>query len=168
MKPQIQTANGPVDVIVFVPAEDTGFGADLLDAIFTPSRDRYVLNQHTQLQNVAGTAGQNSPDPRADFVGHQWVRYEINGQMRWLDPSYGLEYTGANDDAKVSDFEDKALYGFRQADLDDLELKLNADLDGDGNITNDAGTSPDFIVKQIVVRRQQDGVKEANHSFYDY
>ena len=70
--------------------------------------------------------------------------------------------------ARVSNFEDQALYGFIQPNLENLELELNADLDGDGNITNDAGMSGDFEIYQKVVKRQQDGVKETNHSFFDY
>jgi hypothetical protein len=165
--PQVDVNGTLLDVAVYVPAEDDGNVNNMLDTIYTPQRNQYVLNANTQLTRTPGIPGQNAPNPRADFLGHVWVRYVIGGQMRWLDPSYGIEYLGANDTARTNSFEDQSVYGFAQANIPDLELKLNADLDGDGQITNDAGMDSDYVVKQLVVRRQSPNVKETTIKFKD-
>lgn len=57
---------------------------------------------------------------------------------------------------------------FVVSELADIELKLNADIDGDGNITDDDGLDPYKQVLQTVVTRQQPGVQEVMHYFEDY
>jgi hypothetical protein len=90
----------------------------------------------------------------------------VGGVVRWFDPSYGVEYVGNTDLARINSFEDQSLYGLIQPDVADLEIKLNVDLDSDGNITPDSGMTNN--VKQIAVKRQQPGVKDTDYSFKNY
>jgi len=165
---QVEGTNGPVDVIVFGSVPDSPNVNDQLDAMFGEDRDHYELSPHSQLKNVAGVPAQNSADPRSDFANHVWLSFVINGETRWFDPSYGVEYVGATDEARKNDFEDKMLYGFIIDDVEDLELKLNADLNGDGQITDDEGLGEDFLYVQRAVKRQIVGVVEGTYVTFNY
>ena len=149
MGTQIQAASGLVDVIIYdVAAEFSKFNTD---------RTGYNIREDSQLGDVAGPGGQNSSNPLADFSNHNWVQLTIAGQVRWLDPSYGVEYVGTNETERKNNFEDTAVYGFIVGTID-LELAMQLDLDGDGQITDDANFTNDFLYDAI--RRQIPGQVE--------
>jgi hypothetical protein len=167
---QIVTPNGQVDVVLFAPFEETDDRDAPFTAMFTEARDRYNLNEFSQLRRLPGLAGQNSPAPRADFgleSGHIFVRLVIGGVTRWLDPSYGVEYAGDTDDERINSFEDQAVYGLIQDGegeaVSDVEIALGVDCDGDGNITSDEAMTK--VVKQIVVKRQKPGVQDVQYHY---
>ena len=59
------------------------------------------------LVNSIGAPGQNSPTPSEKLFGfHEFVKYSINGVIRYYDPSYGLEY------ANNVDFHNQAIAGY--------------------------------------------------------
>ena len=164
--PQVNTNQGLVDVVVYDFVGDTDTDGDGFNDVvpkINANATGYNVSPQSQLTDGQGLPGQNSPNPRASFMGHQWVQVTVAGQVRWLDPSYGVEYVGANAMAKLNDFEDKALYGFIVGGVVDLELAMNLDLDRDGNITADADVS-DFYYYDAI-RRQSPGMVEVNHAF---
>lgn len=132
------------------------------------NRDQYNLHDATQLKRGDGLRGQNSPSPLANFGngesgGHTFVRLVVGGTERWFDPSYGTEYVGQNDAAKINDFEDRALYGIVVDDVEDLEVALRIDLDGDGSITPESDMTQ--VVQQIAIRRQKPGMRDTQFKF---
>lgn len=168
-------ANGPqvegYDVIVFRPHDFDLFGVDLPRYKYGDNLDSYMLNQESQLTRPEGIPGQNFKNPRADFgggSGHTFVRYIVNGQMRWFDPSYGKEYLGATDEERIIDFEDRAVYGIRMEDVKiiDLEIKMNRDLDGDGSIT--ATGSQTFGFQYYTIQRQRPGIRDVDYFFKEW
>jgi len=168
--------NGPQveghDVIIFRPYES---GLEFFDpeAFFANkygnNLDSYLLNQHSQLARMKGIPGQNEENPRADFggdAGHAFVRYFVNGEMRWFDPSYGKEYFGSTDEKRIIDFEDKAVYGIAGDNIVDLELKMNRDLDEDGSITTEEDQTFDY--QYYTVKRQRPGLKDVDYFFKEW
>ena len=104
----------------------------------------YNIRSDSQLKDAIGLPGQNSPNPKADFSDHAWVRWSVNGVIRWFDPSYGVEYVGATDDDRLLSFQQTAIYGFTDfaATASDIELLLQLDLNRDGHITVDDELDP--------------------------
>ena len=78
-------------------------------------------------------------------------------------PSYGTEYVGQNDAAKINDFEDRALHEIVVDDVEDLEIALSIDLDGDGSITPESDMTQ--VVQQIAIRRQKPGMRDTQFKF---
>ena len=133
---QVSVDNELFDVIVF-----DAFGDEQSPYYKT---NGYNIRSDSQLKDAAGLPGQNSPNPKADFSDHAWVRWSVNGVIRWFDPSYGVEYAGATDDDKLLSFQQAAIYGFfdQAATADDIELLLQLDLNRDGRITADDELDP--------------------------
>lgn len=89
--------------------------------------------------------------------------------MRWFDPSYGKEYSGTTDEERIIDFEDKAVYGIKVENVDDiidLEIKMNRDLDGDGSITTTESQTFDF--QYYTIRRQRPGIRDVDYFFKEW
>ena len=127
-----------------------------------------MLNEHTQLSDVEGLAGQNESNPRANFgspSGHVFTRYVVNNEVRWLDPSYGVEYVGSTDLERILKFENTAVYGTGRPGFADLEILMDKDLDGDGEITNADGQTYGF--EHHVVNRQNPGTQDVDFDFLD-
>ena len=146
--------------------DDIPSASDVLDLMYSETRDRYVLHEHSQLVDVDGVPGQNESNPRADFGGlggHTFVRYVVAGQMRWLDPSYGTEYFGADDTQRIIDFEDKSVYGTFDHELENLEQRMGLDLDGDGSITSTDDQT--YVYRYEVVKRQRPGIQDVEFLF---
>lgn len=56
--------------------------------------------------DAIGDPGQNTANPASLFGNHQFVQLLVNGQVRYFDPSYGVEY------ASLLDFDDNHLDGY--------------------------------------------------------
>jgi len=114
----------------------------------------YNISPSSQLLDAAGTKGQNSDNPVSIFFGHTLVQLTIAGKVRWLDPSYGVEYVGDSNDERLMDFENRMLYGFLEGLASDLEVALDRDLNNDGRITPDSGIDAARMYHYDLVRRQ--------------
>lgn len=114
----------------------------------------YNISPSSQLLDAAGTKGQNSDNPVSIFFGHTLVQLTIAGKVRWLDPSYGVEYVGDSNDERLMDFENRMLYGFREGLASDLEVALDRDLNNDGRITPDSKIDAARMYHYDLVRRQ--------------
>ena len=66
------------------------------------------------------------------FQGQPLVQLTIDGKVRWLAPSYGVEYMGDSNEERLIDFENRMLYGFLEGLASDLEVALDRDLNNDG------------------------------------
>jgi hypothetical protein len=82
------------------------------------SNSDYALDTTSELTYPNGLPSQGINNrPAGIFSDHVFAFVVYNGAQRWLDPSYGAEYVGANWHAKMTDFETKALYGIASRDL---------------------------------------------------
>lgn len=88
------------------------------------------------------------------FQGHTLVQLTIDGKVRWLAPSYGVEYMGDSNEERLIDFENRMLYGFLEGLASDLEIALDRDLNNDGRITPDSQIDAARMYHYRLVRRQ--------------
>lgn len=96
---------------------------------------------YADVKDEEGIAGQGVKDPASLFANHQFVQMEVEGRIKWYDPSYGLVYDGDSEEARLEDFENKAISGY-SVDILSLPLvhpvpvkedALGTDLNGDGD-----------------------------------
>lgn len=88
------------------------------------------------------------------FQGHTLVQLTIDGKVRWLAPSYGVEYMGDSNEERLIDFENRMLYGFLEGLASDLEIALDRDLNNDGRITPDSQIDAARMYHYRLVRRR--------------
>ena len=98
---------------------------------YTAAVPPYTSNEYTWLGDPEVTAGagipaQGNPNPLAFFGQHAFASVIVDGQTRWLDPSYGEEYGNAQDsvNAKLAAFK-SILGGFAIVSTDGASVILN-------------------------------------------
>lgn len=127
--------------------------------IIAPNRKGYHWDWF-EVNDQAGAPGQSNSNPASLFNRHFFLRYNIAGQDRWFDPSYGVEYVGLTEFQRLQNFEDVAIEeyfsGFN-ATVDGSVIGYDLNRDGvvDGN---DVGPTGAYLFRKNIAGNLEVGL----------
>jgi hypothetical protein len=135
----VREANSEIDNLIYshpylnlkVKVSDSVWG------VFHASGTAYTW-EFNDVSDADGLQGQNRPNPASLFQYHRLVQFNTGNGMKWYDPSYGVEYVGADQTAREMSFDVNAVAGFYVTRMAKIrESIVQRDLNGDGDTHDD-------------------------------
>jgi hypothetical protein len=118
--------------------------------------------------DIPGITGQSNSNPASLFGNHQFVQVEVGGVTKWWDPSYGIEYVGTTQSARLLSVDDGSVAGYGVLRLVTIrEQVIGVDLNGDGDLVDAAGNSDLKNVVVMLFRQNVIGTLEMKGTLYD-
>jgi len=125
---------------------------------------KWLSGSTSDVTDLAGLAGQGGVNnPKSLFGNHQFVQVQVGGVTKWWDPSYGIEYAGTTESARLLAVDDGSVAGYGTVRLMKVrEQVVGVDLNGDGDLVDATGASDITQLYVLLFRKNAIGTRELN------